>query len=404
MENKISFIENPSIEMVKGFHSNGVAAGIKKEGVLDLGVVLSDVDCIGTGMFTTNKVKAAPVLVCKKHVKNKLRAVVVNSGNANACTGTLGIEDAYNTCKECAELFGIPTDSVLPMSTGVIGQRLPFSAISSGLSKIAKIINDSNPNNFAKAIMTTDTRMKIYGVTVKNKNYEYHIVGVAKGSGMIHPNMATTLSFLFTDAKVSKKALDKAFRAAVEKSFNSITVDGDMSTNDSTFLISSGLAGNKEICGNNDDYRLFAKAVETTAAAMARSIVQDGEGATKLVEIFVKNAKTEKEAKQVAMSVATSCLVKTAFYGEDANFGRILCAVGYCGVDFKPAKLKLYFDNLLLFKNGEPTSFNEAEAAEILKKDSFKVIIDLDKGNKSWSVWTSDLSHEYVRINADYRS
>lgn len=404
MDNNISIMKNPTIESVRGFYSNGVPANIKKNGALDLGMVLFEKECDGVGMFTANRVKAAPVLISKKHIHNKLRAVIVNSGNANACTGKAGMDDALNMCKECAELFQIPASSVIPMSTGVIGQRLPLNAIASGLSRMVKVIKDPNPNHFAKAILTTDTRIKLCGVTVKTKECEYHIVGVAKGSGMIHPNMATTLSFLFTDAKIQKKLAGKAFHDAIEKSFNSITVDGDMSTNDSTFLFLSGLAENKEIRTKNSDYKQFASAVEKVALALAKGVVKDGEGATKLVEIYVKNAKSEKDAKKAAVAVANSNLVKTAFYGEDANWGRILCALGYSGVDFQPDNVKLYFDNLLLYKNGESASFHEEEAAEILKKDTVKVTIDLEMGKKSWSVWTTDLSNEYVRINANYRS
>ncbi len=258
MNNNIKIIESPSIEMVKGFRSNGVEANIKKVGVLDLGVVLADVPCDVVGMFTTNKVKAAPVLVAKKQIKNKIRALVVNSGNANACTGKIGLDDAIHTCKECADLFEIPANSVIPMATGGIGHRLPMNAISAGLSKIARVINDPNENNFSKAIMTTDTVIKIFGVTVKGLDYEYNIVGTAKGSGMIHPNMATTLSFMFTDAKITKKMAQKAFKSAIDKSFNSMTVDGDMSTNDSTLLLTSGLANNKEIRRKDRNYEVFA--------------------------------------------------------------------------------------------------------------------------------------------------
>ena len=404
MNKKIILINNPAIEMVQGFHSNGIASGIKKNGNHDLGVVFFDKECDGFGMFTTNKVKAAPVLVSKKHIKNKIRALFVNSGNANACTGESGFNDAINICKEIGESFNIPYTSVIPMSTGVIGQRLPTTVIKNGIIKISKIINEPNDNQFVKAIMTTDTKMKIYCVKVKTENYEYSVIGCAKGSGMIHPNMATMLGFIFSDAVISKSMANKAFRSSIDKSFNSITVDGDTSTNDSVFLFNSNCANNKPITSSNADYKLYEEAVQMVASQLARKIVEDGEGATKLVEVEVKGAKNIKQAKQAAFSVATSSLVKTAFYGEDANWGRIVCAIGYSGIPCKPENIKLYFDNLLLFKNGEPTTFNEADASKILKKTEFKVTVDLGIGNKSWTVWTTDLTNEYIRINANYRS
>lgn len=404
MDNNIKKIDNPNIEMVKGFHSNGIAAGIKKNGKHDLGIVFFDKECDGFGMFTTNKVKAAPVLVCKKHIKNKTRMVVVNSGNANACTGETGINDAITICKECAEVFNVPYDSVIPMSTGVIGQRLPVNNIKNGITALSKIINEKNDNNFPLAIMTTDTIMKKVGVKVKTPEYEYTMVGTAKGSGMIHPNMATMLAFIFTDAAIDKKLADKAFKSSIDKSFNSITVDGDTSTNDSVFMFTSGLAGNKQITKQNADYEIFSNAVELLTSELAKMIVKDGEGATKLVEIEVKGAKNIEQAKKAAFTIGTSSLVKTAFYGEDANWGRIICAVGYCGVDFKVEDVKLYFDNLLLFKNGEPANYSENDASKILKNKEFKVTVDLGKGNKSWTIWTTDLSNEYIRINASYRS
>lgn len=404
MNNKIQKINTPSINMVKGFVSNGVSSGIKKNGQPDLGIVLFEKECDGFGMFTTNKIKAAPVIISKKHIKNKTRLLIVNSGNANACTGETGLTDALNTCKECAEIFNVPYDSVIPMSTGVIGQRLPMPAVKNGILKISKIINEENSDNFAKAIMTTDTKIKTYGVTVKTDKYEYSVIGCAKGSGMIHPNMATMLGFIFSDAKIKPKLAEKAFKGSIEKSFNSITVDGDTSTNDSVFLFNSGMANNKNIASKNEDYYLYEDAVRIVASELAKQIVQDGEGATKFIEIEVKGAKNIKQAKKAAFSVATSSLVKTAFYGEDANWGRIICSVGYSDIVCVPEKIKLYFNNLLLFKNGEPTSFNEADASKILKEQEIKVTVDMGIGKKSWTVWTTDLTNDYIKINANYRS
>ncbi len=404
MKNYINKIENPEIENVKGFISNGCSASIKKNGDNDLGVVFFSGECDGSGVFTTNKVKAAPVIVSQKNIKNKLRMLVVNSGNANACTGNVGISDAQYICKECEELFNVPASSVIPMSTGVIGQRLPVDKVKNGLIYLSKNIEMPNKHGFTKAIMTTDTKMKIYGVKVKTDNYEYSIVGCAKGSGMIHPNMATMLAFVFTDVKMNNKLFDKAFKESINQSFNSITVDGDTSTNDSAFLFKSNMQPMKEISSKNQDYKTFTQALNEVTLELAKKIVEDGEGATKFIQITVKGANSQEQAKQAAFSVATSSLVKTAFFGEDANWGRIICALGYSGINFDPSYVKLYFGNLLIFKNGEPAMYSEEEATSIIKEKDIKVTIDLGLKDAEWTVYTTDLSYDYVKINGSYRS
>lgn len=406
MSKNISIIDKPSIDMCRGFYSNGIHCGLKKDNMLDLGVVFSETNAHAYGVFTTNKVKAAPVIVCKKHLSgNKARLLIVNSKIANACTGEEGIKNTNKVCEEAAKLFKINKNDTLMMSTGVIGEPLPVKKINDGLKNLKKIINEPNDNNFSKAIMTTDKYMKIYGVKVKCCGKQYSIIGTAKGAGMISPNMATMLCFIFTDADINDELLKKAFLSSMDKSFNSISVDGDMSTNDTAIILANAKAENKQIDSvKSEDYDDFTKALDQVAINLAKMIVSDGEGATKLIEININNAKTVSEAKQACMAIAKSSLVKTAFFGEDANWGRIICALGYSGVNIIPEKTTLSFDNLVMFKNGKKTNFNEQNAKKILQKNEITVNIDLQSGNKSWKVWTCDLTYDYVKINASYRT
>ena len=404
MNQNISVIKDPKISMVKGFHSNAVCCQIKKKDKLDLGIVLCDVPARVFGMYTTNRVKAAPVILGREHIRDKkAQALIVNCGYANACTGEEGIANAKTVCSEVARVFGIRQEDVIPASTGTIGPQLPMDKIIPGIKGLKDIIKMENDKAFSRAIMTTDTVCKIAGVTVKSGDQSYSIVGTAKGSGMIAPNMATMLCFIFTDAAVSGPLFEKAFKFSVNKSLNCVTIDGDMSTNDSALVFSSGLAGNKTVKNEKSpEYGDFTEALTSVTTALARQIAFDGEGATKLIEITVKNAKNESQAHTACMKIANSALVKTAFFGEDANWGRIICALGYSGIDFELKKVQLHFNGLLIFENGQKTDFSLEEAKKILQNREIKVIIDLNNGPGSKTVWTSDLSYDYVKINASY--
>jgi glutamate N-acetyltransferase / amino-acid N-acetyltransferase len=402
MNQNISIMENPSLNNVKGFFSNAVCASIKKKDKLDLGIIYSGSKAVSCGMFTRNKFQAAPVVISRKNLKNKcLRAVVVNSGNANAGTGKRGLSDAERMCADTAAILDIDLNEVAVASTGVIGQNLPMEKITAGIMELKTRIKEQNECNFSKAIMTTDTMMKVCGVTVKDGSRSYSIVGTCKGSGMIHPNMATMLAFFVTDASIGHGKLSGFFKKSVDKSLNSVTVDGDTSTNDTAIIMANGESG---VTIDDKNAAIFTEALDIITLSLAKKIAFDGEGATKFIEIEVKNFKNETDAKKLAMSVAKSSLVKTAFFGEDANWGRIVCALGYSGVDFNVNKVDVSFGDLVLCKNGTNNLFSEDEASRILKKREIKVTIDMKSGNKKWTVWTSDLSHGYVEINGSYRT
>ena len=406
MNQNITIIENPSINEVKGFYSNACCCEIKKKDKLDLGIVYSEKLSSVFAVYTTNKYQAAPILVCKKHLtNNKAQALIVNSGNANACTGDEGIQNAEIMCEETAKILGIKKEDVVVSSTGVIGQNLPMEKIKKGILELKDKIKAENKDNFSLAIMTTDTKMKVAGVKVKIDGVEYKIVGTTKGSGMIHPNMATMLGYIFTDANIEDSLLEKVFKNSIQKSFNSVTVDGDTSTNDTGMIFKNGMANNKIIDDKSSaEYAVFCEALEYVATSLAKQIVLDGEGATKLIELNVVNADTEKQAKNIGVTVAKSSLVKTAFFGEDANWGRIICAVGYSGEEFDINKVKLSFGNLMVFENGRNLNFSEEDAKKILSQREIKVTIDMGCGNKNWTYWTCDLSYDYVKINGSYRS
>jgi glutamate N-acetyltransferase / amino-acid N-acetyltransferase len=404
MNQNITLIEKPSINDVKGFFSNALCAEIKKKEKLDLGVVFSEIPCTTIGMFTTNKFQAAPVVISKEHLKHNIaQAVVVNSGNANACTGENGLKDAKTMCEETASILGVKTEEVLVASTGVIGQVLPIEKIVMGIKGLKDKIRETNDNNFSKAIMTTDTIMKISGVKVKFGNKYYSIVGTCKGSGMIHPNMATMLAFIYTDLNISKNLLNQSFKKSILKSFNSVTIDGDTSTNDTALIFANGLSGIR-INSDNDNFKIFCEALDYITISLVKLIAYDGEGATKRIEIELINAKSELDAKKIAMSVAKSSLVKTAFFGEDANWGRIVCAMGYSNVDFDINKVDVYFGDLKVCENGKYYKFSEDQAKIILSNRDINLKIDMKSGSKNWTVWTSDLSYDYVKINGSYRT
>ena len=407
MNKNINVIDKPSINMVSGFKSNGISCEIRKKDRLDLGMVISDSICQTYAKYTTNKVQSAHITVCKeKLTDNKSQAVIVNSGIANACTGELGVNNSHQITKEVAKTFGINDNDVLTCSTGVIGKQLPMDKIINGIKILKEKIAEPNEKNFSLAIMTTDTIDKIVGVEVKTETGNYKIVGTAKGSGMIHPNMATLLSYIFTDVKISPDLLKNAFDNTIEKSFNSVSIDGDTSTNDTVIIMNNGLSNNKIIDNTqSDEHKIFVEALDFVTTELAKKIALDGEGATKFIEINVIDASSDDDAKKIGMTIAKSNLVKTAFFGEDANWGRIICAAGYSGVDFNFHKVSLRFGELIVFQNGEPTDFSEEKAKEILKKKDIKVTLDMNTEKKGkWTVWTSDFSYDYVKINASYRT
>jgi glutamate N-acetyltransferase/amino-acid N-acetyltransferase len=400
------YIKNGSVTSTKGFKAAGIHCGVKeKTKKLDLALIYSAEPCTVAGTYTINKVKAAPLLISRDTVYTStfVKAVVVNSGNANACTGEDGYQDALCMQKTCADGLNINQGEVLIASTGVIGQRLPLDKIKSGINKIIPKLSNKGGLDAANAIMTTDLKVKSYAVKVKLSSGDVTIGAICKGSGMIMPNMATMLAFISTDAKISKSDLYEILLASVKKSFNKISVDGDTSTNDMVLLMANGASG-ISIEKNSDDYDLFKEALDGICIKMAKAITFDGEGATKLVTINITHAKTEDEANMVAKSIANSPLVKTAFYGEDANWGRILSATGQSGADIDPAKVSISFDNLPVLLPDYKLVINEAKAKKILAKPEISITVDLANGSVESTWWMCDLSEDYVKINANYRT
>jgi len=392
--------------MVKGFQFAAVEAAIKKPGRLDLALIFSDRPATVAAVFTTNKVKAAPVLLDEERVKSgSAHAVVVNSGNANACTGAKGMADALETSRLAAAALGIPPESVLVASTGVIGQPLPMERIAGAIPALVATCGKSSLEDVAAAIMTTDTFPKLESRQGRAGGVAYTIAGVAKGAGMIRPDMATMLAFIVTDAAVEAQLLQQLFREANERSFNSITIDGDMSTNDTALILANGAAGNPLILPGTPAAEEFAAALSDLLLSLAKLIVRDGEGATKFVTITVKGAVSAAEAKQAAMAVANSSLVKTAFFGQDANWGRIFAAVGYSGVQVEQLRTELFFDDVQMVRDGLFAGGDaEVRGTAVLQQSEFTVLVDLHLGDGEATVYTSDLSYDYVKINADYRT
>jgi len=385
------------VTAAKGFQAAGVACGIKKTGALDLALVVSDHDCACAGMFTTNRVQAAPVVYDKATLaKNRsaIRAVVANSGCANACTGDAGLDDARTTAEETARALGIRAEQVLVLSTGVIGQRLPMEKIRAGVKDAAQKLSPAGGADAAHAIMTTDTKPKVFAI----RNSQFAIGGMCKGAGMIHPNMATMLAVLTTDAKLAPDLLDQALRHAVNQSFNRISIDGDMSTNDTVLLLANGASG------YTPNLAEFTEALTQVCVNLAQQLVRDGEGVTKFVELVVTGARDEADAVRVAKAIANSPLVKTALYGGDANWGRVIAAAGYAGVEVEPAKMKLWFGDVNVFANGMPTDFDEAASTRAIAGHDVFIRLDLGQGEAHTTVWTCDLSHDYVTINGKYRT
>ena len=399
------------VTAAKGFRAIGIHAGIKKE-KKDMAMIVSEIPCVAVGTFTTNVVKAAPVKWDQNIVYHhpSAQAVVVNSGVANACTGEEGYGYCLETAKKAAELLGISETEVLVASTGVIGQQIPIDIIKKGIGTMVPILSASAEAGTlaAESIMTTDTVKKEVAVQIQLGGKTVTVGGMCKGAGMIHPNMCTMLSFVTTDAAISKEMLQKALSADVKDTYNMISVDGDTSTNDTVLLLANGLAENPEITEENEDYHIFAEALNYVNTELAKKMAGDGEGATALFEVKVIGAETKEQAVTLSKSIVTSNLTKAAIYGHDANWGRILCAMGYSGAQFDPEKVDLYFESaagkLKIIENGVSTGYSEEEATRILSEKAVTAIADVKMGDESATAWGCDLTYEYIKINADYRS
>jgi glutamate N-acetyltransferase/amino-acid N-acetyltransferase len=391
---------------VRGFLFSGVSAGIKKDGKRDLGLIYSEVPAQVAGLFTTSAVKAAPVQLDRERVEKGLcRAIIVNSGNANACTGSPGLRDARKVSSLVAKRLGIDEQLVFPSSTGVIGSRLPMNRIEEGIPRLVDQLSPGGWMNTVEAIMTTDTFPKVQVATCRIKGKDVKLCGMVKGAGMIRPDLATMLSFLVTDAHIEAPLLQRMLKKAAEMSYNRITIDGETSTNDTVLLLANGRADHPTLNRMDRDAEVFQSMLSKVCEGLAQSVVKDGEGATKFVEILIRGAQNDEDARGAANAVAHSPLVKTAFFGEDANWGRILCALGHSGVSIDPNRIDVFFDGAPVVKRGMGVGIQaEKKASRILKKRSFKVTVDLHRGRSQCSVFTTDLSLDYVKINASYRS
>ena len=403
-------IENGNITTPKGFVAGGLHCGIKRKRN-DLSIIFSKVPAVCSAVYTTNKMKASPLVRCEEITgkKNKIQAIVITSGNANSCTGEQGYKDANKMAEHVAKNLGISSNAVLSTSTGVIGVFLPMDKIISGIDKLTSLLDNSNENaeQCALGIMTTDTFVKSVCVKVSIAETDVKIAGIAKGSGMIHPNMATMLNFITTDVKITQEMLDLAFKKCVNDSFNMITVDGDQSTNDMAVILANGEAKNEVIDCKNAEFDKFQKALMFVMQKLAKDIAKDGEGANHLLECNVVNAKTEEQEKYCAKQILSSSLVKSAFFGKDANFGRIISAIGQSGVDFDEKKLQILFisnaGKICVF-DGKPVAFDEEYAVKIMTEPEIIIFVSLGVGNSKATGWGCDLTYDYVKINASYRS
>lgn len=400
------------VTAAKGFEAAHAAAGLKYKDRTDMALIYSQVPCVTAGTFTTNVVKAAPVKWDQQVVKSgkKSQAVIVNSGIANACTGAEGFGYCKDTADKAGEVLGIDPEGVLIGSTGVIGKQMPIEKLKAGIEALApkKASTLEAGTEAAKAIMTTDTKEKEIAVTIQVKDTTVTIGGMAKGSGMIHPNMCTMLSFITTDAVITKEALQSALSEDVPDTYNMISVDGDTSTNDTVLLLANGMAENEEITCGTPEYEEFKAALHVINEYLAKKIAGDGEGATALFEAKVIGAESKEQAKVLAKAIVCSNLTKTAIAGHDANWGRILCAMGYSGAQFDPEKVDLFFEsqagNIQIIENGTAVDYSEEEATKILSESEVTAIADVKMGQASASAWGCDLTHGYIEINADYRS
>lgn len=395
-----------SVAAPKGFWAGTAACGLKKKGGDDLAIIFSERPAVAAAVFTQNLVVAAPVLVSREHLRHKThRVIVVNSGGANACTGEEGLKDARQMAQLVAEYFNCDEQEVFVASTGVIGHRLNMAKVESGVREATAKLSRQSGWNVAEAMMTTDTCPKRASRRIKLSGKTVTIAGVAKGSGMIHPNMATLLSFVTTDAAISKSALSAALKRAVNLSFNRVSVDGDTSTNDTLAALANGAAENEPITkAAGADFESFTKSLTDVCRDLAIQVARDGEGARKLVTIRIRRAPSERDAEKIAVTIATSPLVKTAIAGADANWGRILAASGRSGAKFDVSKVEIKIGNLVVARNGRGLQFSEERALEILNRDEVTITVDLHQGEADVTEWTCDMTEGYIRINADYRS
>lgn len=404
----IKFVDG-SVTAPKGFVASGVHCGIRKnKNKRDLALIYCEKPCAAAAIYTTNLVKSAPILVTRANLENgTAQAVICNSGNANTCNSD-GVEVAEKTCALVAKALNIDAKDVIVGSTGVIGQKLPIEPIANSIPELVSALSKEGATNAAEAIMTTDLIKKEYAVETEIGEKTVYIGGIAKGSGMIHPNMATMLCFITTDAAISADMLKIAVKTVADKSFNMVSVDGDTSTNDTLAVMASGLAGNAEITEQNEDYNIFVEALTVLCRKLSKEMAKDGEGASKLLVCKVSGAKTEKDAKGVAKSVVCSSLLKAAMFGSDANWGRVLCAIGYSGCDVDINKVDVSFASKAgkvdVCKNGAGIDFSEELAKTVLTEDEIDIVVELNDGNGVAEAYGCDLTYEYVKINGDYRS
>lgn len=404
-------IVDAGITSPKGFKGAGFFAGIRKQKD-DMAIIYSENPANCAAVFTKSTVKAAPILVAKEVLgrTNLIQAIVINSGNANACTGDRGIEDAKAMAKAVEQALGLETDRVLASSTGLIGANLPIEKMKKAIEENYKKLGNTqaHSDSIAEAILTTDTFTKKVAVELEIDGKKVMVAGIAKGSGMIHPNMGTMLAYVTTDVNISQELLDELLKQSVEDSYNMISVDGDTSTNDTLMVLANKMAENKEITTRDEDYYKFKEAFDYVNLSLAKQIIKDGEGAGKFLEANVKGAKTKEDARTLAKSVIGSMLVKAAFFGEDANWGRIICALGYTEIDFELEKSSINIQNgdkiVELMKDGVPLDFDEQKALEVLKMDEIRINVTLGEGTEEATAWGCDLSYEYVKINACYRT
>ena len=394
------------ITAVSGIRAAGLHTGIKAADAKDVALIVTDTPAAAAGVFTKNSVTAAPVLVCREHLSDgRAQAVIVNSGNANACTGEVGMANARRMATATAEQLGIDANLVLVSSTGVIGQQLPMDKIESGIQAAASALSTEGGADAAEAIMTTDTHPKSVAVEIEIGGTPVKIGGIAKGSGMIAPNMATMLSYLTTDARINPETLQAALNRVVDDTYNLLTVDTDRSTNDTVLILATGQAANAElVAANGEDYDAFCEGLQFVCTELVKMLARDGEGATKLVEVVVKYAKNRDDAEKAARAVAESPLVKTAVFANDANWGRIMMAIGKSGAEFDPYQVDVWLADYRLVKDGMDAGYDEDKATALFAQDPVRITIDLRAGDTEITMWTCDYSYDYIRINADYRT
>lgn len=397
--------DTQGVTFAKGFTAAGVKAGIKKSGNLDVAVIYTKTQAVVAGTFTQNKVAAAPVYVSKEVVATgTAHAIVANAGCANACTGQQGLDDAHKMAQIAADELGVNADDVIVGSTGVIGVNLPMDKLEAGIKDAVTNLSADGSDNAGRAIITTDTHSKSVTCEFELSGKTVRMGAIAKGSGMIRPNMATMLCYITTDIAIDQALLQKAVSGCVEKSFNMISVDGDMSTNDMVIVLANGEANNAKITEENADYQIFFDKLMMLCTELAKQIAADGEGASKFLTINVKGAKSFADAKTVGMAIANSPLVKTAFFGEDPNWGRVICAVGYSGADMVPEKTVVKFGGITIFANGTGATYDEKALAHVMKQKDIVIDIELNMGQEDATVWSCDLSYEYVKINGEYHT